>query len=284
MSDNVRRIAASFTGYGLLHAIVRYGVVPQLTPQTFARLPHDSRVEFISRIGSLVNGVVLGSLSLYSVQVRGKFAGDVFTRYPKTLDYLFPAFAGYALYDMIAMATKTRQNASMWLHHLIGFVGASLMPRYRAAAFFPAVFLTPELTLIPGDLLWYMKRFHLQHSPWFNRLLWIRLLGYVLVRWATTIYAVGYALRNSPDITDPQVKQQFPGVVERYTHFQQCLRRYLYHPLADRLARFLALYSKLPWVVSILTTFNVTVLTVLNTYWTSVLLKRLLQRTSLKTA
>jgi hypothetical protein len=105
---------------------------------------------------------------------------------------------GYTLYDMVTMYLKPKESASMWLHHIVGVIGAVSMLHYKQGAYFPVVFFITELTVPIVNLIWFTDRFGGTHcAPGsFLRLLLvtIRALCFILFRLAVGPLAFAYAL------------------------------------------------------------------------------------------
>ncbi|KAJ1916087.1 hypothetical protein IWQ60_008220 [Tieghemiomyces parasiticus] len=280
-NDNAQRIGKAFLAYSALHLVVEKLFVPRLDPRAVAHLSRSDRIELVEKIPSTVNGLVSGLLGMYVIHVQRGFRGDVFKPYPRLLDRLFSGFAGYCLYDLGIMALQANRDPAMWAHHAAGFLGATLMTVYRQAAFFPTAFMITELTVVPTNLLWYIQKLGADRSApgvaavWYRRVAIARAVAFVALRLTTTWFVLWYALYNTPSVDGQSAG---PGAAGDETkpvvglRRQVCCRRRL-HDLWYQ-------FSCLPRVVSVLTTINVSLLTILNLNWTLTVvrnLRRLLQ-------
>jgi hypothetical protein len=76
-----------------------------------------------------VNGLVTGLAAIYLVMGKEVFktTDGIFHYYPKALHYILSSYVGYSVYDMVVMCFTGDEEAVMWLHHIVGALGAYLM-------------------------------------------------------------------------------------------------------------------------------------------------------------
>ena len=174
----------------------------------------------------------MGGASLY-LALSGAFSRDVFAAYPPLLHAMFAATAGWSLWDMGVMM-GCGEKPSMWVHHAITFTGTTLMQLYRVAAFFPALTLLTELTVLPANVHWYMGVLRLKerHPRLYHANLVARAAFHLLFRLCTCPGTVAWAIR------------------------------------VHGLAGFVRRWRALPLVVSGASTFNLLFLSYMNAVWT----------------
>ncbi|KAJ3303789.1 Glutathione S-transferase 7 [Blyttiomyces sp. JEL0837] len=85
--------------------------------------------------------------------------GGALATYTPDMDYLFPSYFGYTIYDLLTMFWQPETHWSMWLHHLMGAYGAVGMMFFRRMSIFPCYFMITEITAVANNLLWYAQLF-----------------------------------------------------------------------------------------------------------------------------
>jgi hypothetical protein len=83
---------------------------------------------------------------------------------------------------MVTMILQRDTSLDMWVHHVCAFTGASLSLIYQQGNFIPTAFSITELTVVPHNLLWYVKTLAPQHRKAVRVLEWLRLLSFIVFR------------------------------------------------------------------------------------------------------
>ncbi|KAJ9065423.1 hypothetical protein DSO57_1019751 [Entomophthora muscae] len=159
-------------------------------------LNENDRIDLPEKIPSCINGLITGLLGLYVIFWDCAFKFDVINPYPPILDTLFSNYVGYTIYDLCIMSTKTKEDSTMWIHHIVGLVGASLMPFFQKGAFFPVLFTITEVTVIPGNLVWLLQRLNKKDTSLYEVALALRAAAFIVFRPFAAPFCLYYAFNN----------------------------------------------------------------------------------------
>lgn len=195
------------------------------------------------KLPSTINALLVSLPSLYLHFSLQPWKQDVLIPYPPLLDKILAAHVGYTLYDIYIMAIVGKQHPSVWIHHVLGALGAGLMRKYQVASFFPAVFLPSELTVVATNALWVLQKLGRDNTKGYGIWLWIRAVLFCLVRAPAGLVGLWYAIKV--------VSERPKELWERF--------------------------KRLPTVVWVLTMINYTTFTGLNLYWTVLVFRALIR-------
>ena len=95
-------------------------------------------------------------VAFYLLFVADDAFTDVWTSFPSLLEFAFPVYLGYSLYDMGTMCFQT-QHWTMWLHHILGVTGSLIMMVWRTGTVYATFFMLTEITAVTDNLNWYIK-------------------------------------------------------------------------------------------------------------------------------
>ena len=199
----MKRTGCAAAFFGAVHFAASYAVPRilgrELVDRALAHHPNPAKRRANRRylaemVGSWIHAGFVGGSSLY-LAATGAWATDVFDTYPDLLHAMFAATAGWSLWDMGVMM-GCGEKPSMWVHHAITFLGTTLMQLYRTAAFFPAITLLTELTVLPANVHWYMGVLRLKerHKGLYFANLVVRAAFHVLFRLFTCPGSIAWAI------------------------------------------------------------------------------------------
>jgi len=259
----------SYTFYEIVHYLSEKYFISRLDKHVVAKLDICDRIDLPEKIPSTINGLVVGTLGLYVIFWEKAFENDVVYPYPLALDLLFGSFVGYTAYDLKIMWSKPQEELSMWVHHILGLIGSTLILFKRQAAFFPALFSITEITVIPGNLVWFLQRLELKKTKLYTIGLALRAGFFLTFRTFVAPFCYYYAVSN-------------PGPL--LPHMNTILKKYSLIATSRNTGQLL---SKLTWedkaqvlkanlfqleaIVPILCIFFVTIFGILNVGWTYVI-------------
>jgi hypothetical protein len=179
---------------------------------------------------------------------NGEFG--VFRFYPRILDMVFSSYVGYSIYDMGTMVIVGDEPMAMWFHHIVGAFGAFAMMMYRQAAFFPVTFLATELTVVPTNLVWYLRTLDVDKKS-------------ALYRWNVTIRNIVFLTARS--IVAPACLSYALQQVEGAS-------------ISEKISRLKAIFATLPRFLVAGTVLNVVGLGALNTFWNIMVIRNALKK------
>lgn len=169
-----------------------------LGEQRYLALKKRERLYLAEKTVSTVNGLVSGSLALYTI-ANGQYRGDVIYPYPKAAHYALAFFSGYSIYDTAVMALGAHEPAIMWMHHLMGWFGVMGMMYYRKLSFFPVAFAISELTVLPFNLIWYLSKLNVPRTaPVMKFALALRAIAFLTLRAPIGFFIFLYANKQTP--------------------------------------------------------------------------------------
>lgn len=194
--SEVQLVAVSALLYLAAHRAARIVLFPRIDEKKRLVLSRSDQFEVSQKIPSILNGCITGMFAFWLVFVDRAFEDDIFRAYPSSLNLFFANMIGYTLYDLSIMAQQTDIPKDMWAHHLLGLFGCLGMMYFKEAAFMPVVFGITELTVIPHNLLWLVRRFGEKNSPSYKAALFGRAASFVLFRLPMLPFAIWYSVNH----------------------------------------------------------------------------------------
>ncbi|KAI9209608.1 uncharacterized protein BJ171DRAFT_470570 [Polychytrium aggregatum] len=259
------RITHAFVASALLHIIAQRLAVPWVQARAAKALSPGDALYLAQKLPSTVNALVVGLCSSAAI-ASGLRDGTLFssTFYSDNLDRAFANQAGFMLYDMCVMALHGRESASVWIHHVFGFLGTFLIRIYKQGAGVPGVFAPSELTVLVSNLLWAARKLpdsSLAAASVQARLLRLRALVFLLIRFPVGPYVIARFGRSlldpkAPFFTDRPTRPLHSGAKESQQD---------------------EILAPLSSVVVFGCFFNTAVFTLLNTSWTIQVLQSLIR-------
>jgi hypothetical protein len=228
-----------------LHNIAWYLLKLLLPADALAQLSPSDLSALAEKLPSSVNALMVSLPTINTIIRKKSFEKDVFRPYPDALDKVFADHFAYTMYDMMIML-KTKEHASVWIHHILGALGTYFIRHYKLACYFPASFLATELTVVTTNILWVLQKLNKTDTRAYHAMLIIRCIAFVLFRLPVGPMCVWYALRQSKRAEEEDGKKSFWEEVK-----------------------------SLPKILSTVSGLNMTVLTILNTWWTILVFKAL---------
>jgi len=236
-------LTTSSTAFYLgLHAFSATVLVARLDQGKLARLPKGERLDVAEKFPSIVNGLITGLLSFWLIFVERSFEADAFAAWPPALDFFFCNLIGYTLYDLSVMFRQPHAPVDIWVHHALGLAGCAGMLYYRQAAFVPLAFGMTELTVVPHNALWLIRRFGDKDSLAYKASLLTRAVMFLVLRLPMLPFTVWYS----------------------YAHQGPT-------PLPPSWTTYVGKWRAVDPVVFYGTAINATVFGLLNTVWTAVI-------------
>eukprot|EP00842_Homolaphlyctis_polyrhiza_P001957 jgi/Hompol1/2762/HPOL_003024-RA len=256
--STLKDLAAPILGFSLLQLLAR-------------RFSPDSQTA--QKLPSTVNAVLVGSASLYTIVLRyiADPNIDVLTAYPPPTDAIFAIFAGFSLFDS-ALMLSNNEHPSVWIHHILGFAGTSLERIYRVGSFFPLFFCIPELTVPFSNLVWILQRAGADkipsrsasaHKSLFAWALWLRMVAFLIFRLPSGPLSLLLGWR--------MIRRKYERQIRSADEPDSDPSRRI--PASQILSMFFSDARKLPLIVSIPMAVNVITFSVLNCYWTALVVK-----------
>ncbi|RKP16048.1 hypothetical protein ROZALSC1DRAFT_18048, partial [Rozella allomycis CSF55] len=196
------------------------------------------------RIVSIFHALVSSIVTCWQIHVSQVFESkDALLLYPNFLEYVFPLYIGYTMYDIILMYVNGSEPLYMWLHHIIGALSICAISYIRRGAYFPAMFLQTEFTAASTNIVWYFHKFGISRGLKYRLSLVFRFVSSLLIRLPMPFY-VWY---------------------------------YLYHQIGTY-SEVLEAFIELPLFVSIITILNICTFGAINTIWTYQMLKAIFRK------
>ncbi|KAI8591335.1 hypothetical protein BDZ88DRAFT_49446 [Geranomyces variabilis] len=245
--------------YAALHVIAAAAVRHKLDPSSLSR---SDRIFLAEKLPSTVSAFLTAvpSIVLHS---RLPWRNDLITPYPRLLDRILAQHIGYTLYDLAIMAYAGGQHPTAWIHHILGILGTALMRHYRTAAYFPAVFLPTEITVVSTNFLWILQKLGKDDGKAFSWALVLRAILFCLVRAPAGTIGLIYALR---------VVRRQKAAAEAKNSVTASSQAEVQPQRATTPGTLWQQLRQTPTVVWSLTTINVLSFTALNFYWTKLVL------------
>ncbi|KAJ3168330.1 hypothetical protein HDU88_001770 [Geranomyces variabilis] len=270
--------------YVALHVVAAAAVRHKLDLSSLSR---SDRIFLAEKLPSTVSAFLTAvpSIVLHS---RLPWRNDLIAPYPRLLDrilaqhigYTVPAIVNlfvmkmcirihcvfctkYQLYDLAIMAYAGGQHPTAWIHHILGILGTALMRHYRTAAYFPAVFLPTEITVVSTNFLWILQKLGKDDGKAFSWALVLRAILFCLVRAPAGTIGLIYALR---------VVRRQKAAAEAKNSVTASSQAEVQPQRATTPGTLWQQLRQTPSVVWSLTTINVLSFTALNFYWTKLVL------------
>ncbi|KAJ3017314.1 hypothetical protein HKX48_003628 [Thoreauomyces humboldtii] len=268
-------VLASFAAHATLHAATSL-VLLKTTTLSQSLSPSDI-IMIAEKVPSTISALVTSIPSLHMQLSDWPWREDVLRPYPALLDSILAQHIGYTLYNVGIMWIVGGQHPSAWIHHLLGVLGTSLMRHYKLAAFFPAVFLPTELTVVATNALWVLAKLGRTHTKAYSAWTWIRAALFCGIRAPAGVCGLLYALRVV-------AKQRHAAQVKNETASGEETRRTTASEgsMAPTRAKdpgsLWTQMTRLPALVWILTVINYAAFSGLNIYWTRLVILALKRR------
>lgn len=171
--DN-ERVWKPFLGYLLLHQASERMIVAFLpSNKHLSKLSPKDILQLAEKVPSTVNSLVTaigGAWVLFKMESFKveRSTDSLFTPYPPLLDQVFAAHSAFTMYDMWVMSVKGQEHFSVWIHHVLSFLGTTFMRHFKHAAFFPAAFTLTEGTVVVSNLVWILQKLKLDSGSLFR--------------------------------------------------------------------------------------------------------------------
>eukprot|EP00475_Leptophrys_vorax_P040913 TRINITY_DN7672_c0_g1_i1.p1 TRINITY_DN7672_c0_g1~~TRINITY_DN7672_c0_g1_i1.p1 ORF type:complete len:193 (+),score=50.30 TRINITY_DN7672_c0_g1_i1:351-929(+) len=180
---------------------------------------------------NLVHSTVIPYMGFKSIFVDKDFAKDrLFVyKHPKH-DIGFAILSAFQLYDLSVMLFQDF-DLDKFMHHVVTLAGGVASPYVQQTTFYPVAFFLTYVTYWPANIVWMFQKlgYKSKHPHLFKRLLFIRVVFFVLFRLTVCAYTIWTA------VTSGDIKN----------------------------------LGKVHWLPRYLSPFNVSFLTLLNLKWTS---------------
>ncbi|KAI9293058.1 hypothetical protein K502DRAFT_52465 [Neoconidiobolus thromboides FSU 785] len=143
---------------------------------------------------------------------------------------------------------------------------------YRKGAFFPLIFTITEITVIPTNLVWVLQRIEMKDSPLYSYGLFFRAIFFLVFRSFITPFLFYYALNNPGDISPySTLLANYDASLPSNIILNSLNWEEKYFILRSNL-------SKIPFIITALSSFFIFVLGLLNTVWSVVIVNNYLMR------
>jgi len=138
--------------------LISSAALEKFLPKMMASLQPKDRLYFAEAVVSATHALVLLVLGSHVVFLKKTFHKDVLRPFPtKELDVIFSTTLGYGLWDCFVMYLHG-ESLAMWVHHVLVILGSFLVMCARQGAFFPTIFVLTEVTAIPQNLLYVVQK------------------------------------------------------------------------------------------------------------------------------
>ncbi|KAI9356983.1 hypothetical protein DFJ73DRAFT_821707 [Zopfochytrium polystomum] len=152
------RSLAILVGYSFIHLSVDLLVGRRLARKW--KLLQTDRVSVSEKVCSTLNALYtayIGYKTLLSRVYDGP--GGALATYTADMDYFFPNYLAYSLYDIGTMLFQPEMHFTMFIHHGMGAYGAFGMMFFRRMSIFPSYFMITEITAVVQNWLWVEETF-----------------------------------------------------------------------------------------------------------------------------
>lgn len=176
-------LGASLVQWILLHFLADFLWKYHLGSR-FQSFSHSSQLAFPEKIVSSLHGILLTSLSIYSVFIVSHFESSRLHAYITPFhDVYFCQCIAYQIYDLSVMVLQNSDPLAMFLHHILVIIGALFTMTYHSPAFYPIIFGATEVTVLATNGLWYLRSLGYSPSHFLYRLMHLlRSLSMLLFR------------------------------------------------------------------------------------------------------
>ncbi|KAJ1506836.1 hypothetical protein HMI54_004759 [Coelomomyces lativittatus] len=162
----------------------------------YYKLRKSDRISLPEKISSIIHATYVSVLSSKILFVDCAYSHDTLNAYPLGAHRLFLHYTGYNIYDILTMIMQGDQHWTMWLHHIMGLYGSTLMLYFKKPSFYPFIFFLSEATAITNNLCWYASLLSFKSTS-LVKLNVLRAISFVLARVWIGPYAIWRAFEQA---------------------------------------------------------------------------------------
>lgn len=174
----------------------------------FSALTWMQKLDVMEKVPSTVHAIVLIYYGLKTIVMDGEYThGDAaFTAFPAAAQKEFAFSIGYVMWDCSVMLVQGDTDVSMWVHHAAVAMAQTASLLGGCMSFTSQSISVMEATVIPGNMLFYVRCFGKDRKALHNALVHARLASFLVVR-------IGHTFAYPAFLMVTMGRRVFSGVV-----------------------------------------------------------------------
>jgi len=195
----VQMILITFTGCFVLQTVVGLFFRMITSAEKYNSFPVRDQWFLGQKVPSTLHAIGVSIFAFKIIFIDQIFENDLTSGYSTLCDVTMAYSFGYEIYDILIMYIQTGASTPMYIHHLSLCIAFLMSASHKKEAFVAIAMLPTELTVLPGNLHWYLKLYGLKKTRLFHFNQGLRLWSFVLLRLPVPSY-VWYLVYKHYDI------------------------------------------------------------------------------------